>query len=577
MKQIVHIGTRVVFWTSLACLVLLLAGVVWASGRSFEMTDEAYYLLSAIYPDAVQAYVSAQHWTLAPLWQLTGTLVGFRLTGAILLIGSAGLLALGAVRMFALEQDQQPSLLENLPVVASSCVFALLYVATIQPSPSYNLLASGGAYAAAGAVLLAVCSARAWSLFLGCVVAGFFLAVCFVNKPSAGISSALVAMGWIAFLLPGAKKWICLILLPASCVVMVLAMAFMQGPEANVMQSLQNGLALFRQVQTEPILERLIRYGVTLFTAVFQTSVLFAPALILVIGAMIFQRIWLAALALVAFIAIILIKSSFLGGEHNYHLQLEAIYAVMLALALTEFARRLQQPQPSSKMRLRIFVLFFGLVVLPYAVAVGTGNALFTQVIVSLAPWGVLVGLGTVYLQQKDHSTLSILRHGLHVLVLVLITSQILSSYTRDPYHLAAPLTGQNTFAQIGEIGSVRTDPATAQMIADLETIKKTCQIAPNSPYLGLYNTPGLALLLSGIPPVSPWLNNAEQAAFILDLWPAAAKSPSVILAISQRPDGTLYPLPKRLESARMKSVLCGEITLPFSQQVVEIRTVSRP
>lgn len=574
MNQIKRIGTQLVLCVSLLCLALLLCGVVWASGRSFEMTDEAYYLLSAIYPEAVQAYISAQHWTLAPLWQLTGSLVGFRLIGAAVLIGSAGLLALGATRLFLLEMGHAFSLCKALPVIAASGVFALLYVATIQPSPSYNLLASAGAYAAGGAVLLGLSSKQRYAIFYYCALAGVFLAIGFVNKPSAGISSAIVALAWVLFLLPGAQKWICLVVLPLTAGLAVFSMATLQNADPGVLQSLENGLALFRQVQTEPVGARLIRYAVTLFSSIGQTALIFWPALALIVAALFFKRIWLAVVALLGFLTIILIGQHFLGGMSNYRLQLEAIYALMIALALTGMAALPHHFK--SPHALRVPLLLLGLIFLPYAVAVGTGNSLFTQVIVSLAPWGVLAGLSTLSFKHEENAAALILRQGASILLLSLITVQILTSYTRDPYHLAAPLTGQNTRAQIGDIGAVRTDPGTAQVIADLEGIKAKCQITSTSPYLGLYNTPGLALLLSTAPPVSPWLNNAKQAEFVLDLWPMETNISPLVLAISKRPDGTPYPLPKRLEDAIVTSVLCGTIVLPYNQQTVDIRTVSK-
>ena len=39
----------------------------------------------------------------------------------------------------------------------------------------------------------------------------------------------------------------------------------------------------------------------------------------------------------------------------------------------------------------RVTLLVLGLIALPYAVAFGTGNSIFTQIIVSMAPWGALI------------------------------------------------------------------------------------------------------------------------------------------------------------------------------------------
>ena len=88
--------SKVVPGLAILCCLGLVASGVWASDRALEITDEAYYLLAAIYPEHIRFYISAQHWVLAPLWSVSESLQGFRLTGAAVLLGSAALLAAGA-------------------------------------------------------------------------------------------------------------------------------------------------------------------------------------------------------------------------------------------------------------------------------------------------------------------------------------------------------------------------------------------------------------------------------------------------------------------------------------------------
>ena len=82
--------------------------------------------------------------------------------------------------------------------------------------------------------------------------------------------------------------------MPLTAALAVLAMAMAQGSDPGVLQSLENGLTLFRQVQTESIGERLIRYAVTLLSSLGQTVLIFWPALALIIVALLFKRVWLA-------------------------------------------------------------------------------------------------------------------------------------------------------------------------------------------------------------------------------------------------------------------------------------------
>ena len=70
------------------------------AGSRPDLTDESYYLTAAINPDAVILWATAMHWFTSGLWQLSGSLAGFRGMGLAILAVSSMVLALGAVRAF---------------------------------------------------------------------------------------------------------------------------------------------------------------------------------------------------------------------------------------------------------------------------------------------------------------------------------------------------------------------------------------------------------------------------------------------------------------------------------------------
>jgi len=178
---------------ALLCALVLWIGVIWASGRGFDITDESYYILSAKRPQDILMYVSAQHWTIAPLWSLTQDVQAFRLLGAFILSLSATVLAVGSVRMSDYLGILKADRTTVLATVAAGTVGALLYVSTIAPSPSYNLLAASGAAAGLGFALLAACQSRLRLALFYAAVAGVALAIGFLNKPSAGVSTAFLS------------------------------------------------------------------------------------------------------------------------------------------------------------------------------------------------------------------------------------------------------------------------------------------------------------------------------------------------------------------------------------------------
>ena len=185
----------------LLCAFLVVSYCVWTLDRGFDITDEAYYLLLGIYPESVKMYISAQQWITGGIWRVTGSLLAFRAAGLILLVASTGLLALGAIVALShsklkLSDDVGGRAL----VLASSIVCALLYVETINFSPSYNLLAASGAYAATGLVLLALHAGDKWYRLGLLLLAGGALGVEFVSKPSAGVATLCLLAIWVFFL-----------------------------------------------------------------------------------------------------------------------------------------------------------------------------------------------------------------------------------------------------------------------------------------------------------------------------------------------------------------------------------------
>lgn len=543
------------------CFAVQVAGIVWASSRGLELTDESYYLLSAIYPEQVTLYISAQHWILGPLWQLTENLQGFRLTGAAILVGSAAVLALGATRAFThLTGGHGATPVAIGMTIAASGIGALLYVVTIAPSPSYNLLGSSGAYAGFGFALLSLNRSR-WALqvfYAG--LGGAALAVCFVCKPSAGLSVGLVTLLVVLALERRPRKWAICAMGVISALGAVMLMVALQPRGASVIESLRGGLDLFRMVQTEPVMDRLIRYCITLMTSFAKSLGAFGLVVLLVILSWRYPRRWLFALTLLVWILNLYANHSFLAGSTALVRMAEAIYIlifVIVALGL----RGAAYPKQAK-------LLLGALLSLPFAATIGTGNALFTQVIVALAPWTV----GAALLSFGSSSKLQTipLQWGATGLLLILLAAQTTTSYLRDPYHLAAPLIAQTETVILAPLGTIKVDPQTDLFLKQIAKAKQTCALVPGGAYFGLFNLPGLALTLGLVPPVTPWVNNSDQAAKVLQHW-SPHQYNRIVIALSTEAQATPSLVPAILRPVPNGYLFCGRATVPYESQVIEI------
>lgn len=541
-----------------ATSLILLAAVVWVSDRAIEITDEAYYILSGAYPEALTAYISAQHWALAPLWALVGSLQGFRLLGIAILISSVALLAYGTSRVAVAGGILPASRFQVVALSAAGSIGALLYVSTISPSPSYNLLASAGGYATLGLAFLCATSQHRALDILGGLACGGVLTITFINKPPAAVCCALLALAVIVLLRERRGTGLCVAVGLAGGLLSLGGLVALNWQGGALLEHLETGLALFREVQTEPIPVRLWRYKVEMGQSIFDSVIGFAPALALCIYMLCDARRWMPAAVFVLVLGSIIYGEHYLGGRTQYQTQIEALVA-LLVLSLVAAG-------PAWTAHRTTAILVAALICLPYAVAMGTGNSMFTQVIVAAGSWPLLAML--LAQVQPGDTVRCRTAQGLALAMMVLILVQVLVSFSRDPYHLDQALFGQTQLVTVPVLGVVRVDPKTTQMLADLRSVRDTCAIAPGAEFIGLYNVPGLSLLLEAIPPVSPWLTNPGQLETLFAAWQPSGRT---VLALSAHAQMTRSALPRVLQPLEEKFKLCGTVIVPFSDESVEI------
>ena len=185
----------------LGCVAVLLVYCLWSLDRGLDLTDESYYLAAAINPKSVILWATAMHWFTSGLWQLSGSLAGFRGMGLAILSASSVVLALGAVRTFQMSGIGVVTRgLSILLIAACSLVGALLYHAFVPFTPSYNLLAVSGAYMALGLVYLTANIPRSLLLYCLQLLAGAALGIAFLTKFSSGVIAWGIVCGIAAVL-----------------------------------------------------------------------------------------------------------------------------------------------------------------------------------------------------------------------------------------------------------------------------------------------------------------------------------------------------------------------------------------
>ncbi|QRF58544.1 hypothetical protein [Variovorax paradoxus] len=540
-----------------ACAVIVYA--VWSRNRGFEITDEAYYLLLAIHPAETRFYISAQQWATAPIWQLTGSLASFRMAGLVLLAGSAAVLGMGALAAArGLATPGRPPMSGRVAVIGGAVVCALLYAITINVSPSYNLLASAGAYLALGLVLLAGGKTSTVSRTALFGVAGVALAVEFVCKPSSGVATfVLVAVAVLWLDRSGGRKTVALATVVAGGSLGLAALLFSQSTPGEAVQAFSGGMALFRMVQSEPIFTRLARYAIEF--GGYAADAMRANVFLIVAVLVYLIRTSRVTIALViAAVGQTLLATRYFEYGMPQYIEYMQRALVFLALMLAV----LWQAMP-----VRFRGLISVLALLPYTVAMGTGNALFGQVIISLASWGALMALAAY--ARPSASRDAAVPMAILVGFVALTSAQILVYKAKIPYNLNERMDRQSFPATIGPLGRVKVDAETVRFMQQVDAAVAKCRIAPGAPFLGLYNVPGLALALNAVPIDTPWLNNVAQADAVLSSNEAIVGN--AVLAIRLNADASLPPLPVALKGFSANFEHCGDAVFPHEQQKIQI------
>lgn len=535
---------------------------VWILDLGFDITDESYYLLLAIQANSQELYVSAQHWLTSWLWQLSGSLISFRATGLLILLASSILLAGGAHSFLSKagalpEQSRFPGL-----IYSTSILSALFYGSTINFSPCYNLMASAGAYSAAGLMLLASGSRSAQTKYILYVLVGGALGVATIAKASSGISTLIVMAGWLFCFEKDirSKSFSAGSILVGLILFCWLALLSNTTPQ-EAKNAFLAGLELFRIVQSESIFHRLIRYGSHFGVNVARSLIEFGVPLTLLVGFGFTRKNILLVMSGIAVVLTILFREHWIGGWDNGRdvrppLALFALFTFTLFASTSAWLK-------SNK----LIHLVIGLAVLPYAVAMGTGNGLFTQAIVTLAPWGTVVGIACILPYTLENQRWAVLICGLPFMFVVAL--QMATSAFR-PYHLNGQLNWYRSDFNLPDLGRVRTDERTHAFLSDLRLAAEQCKIEAGTPVLGLYNVPGVALVLRAVPPMSAWLNNAEQADFVIKRV-GYENFKSLVVVINEEGQPTPPKLPEQLKGFPAGFTKCGSATYPFAEQKIHV------
>ncbi len=540
-----------------ATAIVIAALIVWTFDRGLELTDEAFYVLTSMHPQALRFFFTPTQWVSVPLWQVAHGLAAFRALGWMFSTASAAVLGLGVAHS-ATRLAHWPAARRRLyqfAVVSATMVSAWLYGAILPFSPSYNLLGASGSYAAFGLFLLSIDRENRRQVTALAAASGICLGIAVLSKFSAGIATAgLIFVLQIVLRPRRATELRAAVVTAVALVGTVMIAIAAESTFSEASRQFLAGLELTRIAQgNETALARLTRGGNELWQCLLSVATTYSVPLVLACISLASRSAAAGCLAVAWFVYDVVALHTYLGGMDVYQTQsrpLVAAMAIMLALTLRMWLAQW-----------RLAILTVALFVLPFAIAIGTGNPLPFQIVLALASWGALVSV--LAFGTDDHS-LRVPAIALAVVFTLLLAAQIASSGYRAPYRLAQPLQSQRIPIDLGRLGTLKVDPQTERFVTEVRSAWQHCGLPAQTPFIGIYRLPGVALVVDAVPLATPWLFSKGFADAALNgVGDDQLKRAAVALELT--PDGTRPELPDRLQSVFPSAYrFCGAFSVPF-------------
>lgn len=544
----------------LAIPVLVCAAIVlvvgYAAQFGFDITDESFYLMSLARPADVTVGVSLWHQFLSPVFYATGqSLVGFRMTGMAVFMGAA--IFLGYRLEDALgDRPAQSAVLRACCITAVLILGCFYYYRLGLLTPSYNALSLLGAILVVGGAwrLVARPDRRTWRHLMFCGVIGVGCGMAALARPTSGLCLALVVALWIGLALrsrdvlvyAGYSALTALALVGAQLACMIWWLGvdpvlFFQGGQ-DVYIGLQAGHSIQRLLIEHPtqLGEHLIQVAGRGLALVFGTLMILEALVHLLasrISAIAVLRAgwhtWIIAVLapLALFIAPLLgpLNDMSVGplGLRRFAEGLMSFTGMLLggvlyltlrnALLATDWSgapRNLQQrattgwrvivrdPNTRALGQLLMFGAFCLLV--SFSVSFGTNNHIVGHMAVS-AVFAVFFALRIALSSERMFAQ----NHALAAVAIALsvgIAADVHYGVTK-PYRAADTIFNMTEQVDLGRVGAIQLDPATARYVSELGAAARQHGFRPDTALLDLTGgSPGAALILNARAPVMPWI-----------------------------------------------------------------------
>lgn len=542
--------------------VLVLAGIglltfFWVFsqlGASLDLSDEGFYLHSAIYRRLYPQNFTLFGFVYGPLGQLVGwDLVAYRRLGVLISAGLAiwlgcriGLwLGLGILRSIM------------LGLAASAWPFLLFHLWL--PTPSYNALALQSLLLIAIGLVPRDAQNPQIALWQGVVIGlGGWLA--FMAKPTTALIAGIVVL---VFLLVTQPRKIRAIVVPVvmAAIMMIAAAYYVDGGITNFIAHLQRGVAhaalldaghsVWSLLRLDAFSMRAVEWLVLLISCVLVCALTLAtkatpPA---------FLGLWLALSA--ALVVAVILGVGYGSVEYTSSVPLVVLGIPLGAAIAAVIANRHNGFWTTMR---PVLPLVLALAVFPYALAFGTNNIIWYHSALAGAFWlfAALPLVGRIKSQGAILPAVSIAQ---------ILVAGLLSISMANPYRQLEPLRDQVQVVQVGPAQSpVVVSSDVARYLAGLKEIAASAGLAAHDPVIDITGRmPGALFALDATPIGDPWIVGGYPGSAVMARSALAAVSCDILARawVLSEPTG-------------IRALAMAEV-LPPAFSFIEVGTVDSP
>lgn len=501
------LSARMALRIQIACLALTAAGLLLAVNRSFDHTDEAYYVAWIREPTDFKFLIHPFSHFFKPWYDLFGqSIVGLRLFGYALVAGTGALLGLTLQRFYERRFGHEAG---DRSLVVLGTFFSLGAYASWLLTPNYNLLANAGAaLLLAGALSWLTPGSSRTSDRLASVTIGLGAWMAFFGKPTL---AALAAVAVLALLIMAARRNLALAIERAAivglaCVVPLVVTVLYVQPPADFVAMIVAGteaLQFGNSLAQIPIKAARELYEGPPILFVTATALIFCIVRSRSRDPGDARQLRILVWGLLAVVALSLLRAITTGG---FLTSLMLFCGIMAMIALG-----LLRDKPAPPVPLRELAPVFVLLAIPFAVAVGSANALLFQLGASVFALMLAAVVAARLLFSPPAARL------IATTLTVAFAGLMLLGAFR-PYGMP-----QSMFAQTEPIDlpfsrdRLYVDAPTKAYVDGPKATAARLRLPPGTPIVDLSGTgPGNAMFLRGRAPAFPWLINYTDGAPIL-------------------------------------------------------------